>query len=395
MMRRTYGHKAEEALRRLGLVHRGAGLYVSEDALRSRIDRRLSTCCFLENVTATNDLGQSFTLSELSGRNTSNPVVRRAELMVRVRGVETYAIAQGHVGLFFVVTLPSRFHCMREDGTKNPRYGGASVRDGQEWMNRQWQRLRAALNRNGILFYGLRTAEPHHDGTVHWNMLMFVSPADAKALATEFEKYFLLADSPDEPGARAHRVRCKPIDRALGDATSYIAKYISKGIDGFGVGIDEEDRDRRREAVETCVRAEAWASLHGIRQFQFFGGPTVSVWREVRRLQRPSMGLIEAVRQAADEPNWTAYIRVQGGVRPTNSSTAITSTIAATTTRWPVCVYKADSDEPGLYGDPVRGRIVGVESDDLVEVTRVREWVINWPGTRRSPGFFSSSESCQ
>jgi len=182
------------------------------------------------------------------------------------------------------------------------------------------------------------------------------------------------------------RVRLR--DRALGDATSYIAKYISKWIDGFGVGIDGEDRDRRRDAVETCVRAEAWAALHGIRQFQFFGGPAVSVWREVRRLNRPSLGLIEAAREAAEAPNWTAYIRVQGGVRRTRSGPHVTSATntAITATPWPVRVHKVCSNQPGLWGDPVSARIVGVEIDDLVEVTREREWVINWPGAVRSPG---------
>jgi hypothetical protein len=318
-------------------------------------------------------------------------------MMVRVRGIESYATAQGHIGLFFVVTLPSRFHCMREDGSKNPSWRGASVRDGQDWMNRQWRRLRAALNRTEIPFYGLRTAEAHHDGTVHWNLLMFALPADAEILATALEKYFLLADSPDEPGARAHRVRRTLIDPALGDATSYIAKYISKWIDGFGVGTDGEDRHRHRDAVETCVRAEAWASLHGIRQFQFFGGPGVSVWREVRRLKRPSLGLIEAVREAAEAPNWTAYIRVQGGVRRTRRRPQVNSTTstAITATPWPVRVHRIYSNQPGLYGDPITARIVGVESDDLVEVTREREWVINWPGAVRSPAVFSSSESCQ
>ncbi len=232
------------------------------------------------------------------------------------------------------------------------------------------------------MFYGLRTAEPHHDGTPHWNVLLFARAADAVAIAAGFEKYFLLNDSPEEPGARTHRVRRVEIDPAKGDATSYIAKYISKGIDGFGVGIDHEDSERQRDTIETCVRVEAWASIHGIRQFQFFGGPSVTVWRELRRLSRASLGVIEEARQAAEEPSWCAYVNVQVGTQGRSGGR-------------PVRLHKTQSDAVGLYGDPAGARIVGVESDDLVEVTREREWTIRWPGADPSLGFFSSLESCQ
>jgi Bacteriophage replication gene A protein (GPA) len=381
-MRRAYGRLAEDALRRMGFVHQRGSIYVSAEALRSRINRRLATMQLLDRATATNDLGQSFSLGELSACNTSSPSVRRAELMVRVRGIETYATAHGHVGQFFVVTTPSRFHCMLESGVRNSRHHGATIRDGQWWLNHQWQLLRASLGRKAVAFYGLRTAEPHHDATPHWNVLIFSPPADAETIAREFERYFLLNDSPDEPGARNCRVRRVKIDPAKGDATSYIAKYISKAIDGFGVGVDHEDNEHRRDAKETCVRVEAWASIHGIRQFQFFGGPPVSVWRELRRLQRVSLGVIEDARQAAEEPSWCSYIDVQGGTHRRGVA-------------WPVRVHKAYSADPGLYGDPLGTKTVGIESDNLVEVTRSRQWEIKWPVADRWTGFFSSSESCQ
>ena len=302
--------------------------------------------------------------------------------MVRVRGLETYAARLGHSAQFYVVTTPSRFHCADRDGSKNRNYHGATVRDGHHWLNRQWQCLRASLARKGVVLYGLRTVEPHHDGTPHWNVLLFARASDAAAIAAGFERYFLVNDSPDEPGARTHRVRRVEIDLAKGDATSYIAKYISKGIDGVGVGIDQEDSERQRDAVETCVRVEAWASIHGIRQFQFFGGPPVTVWRELRRLSRASLGVIEAARQAAEEPSWCAYVDVQGG------------------TQWrgrvlPVRLHKTYSNTAGLYGDPLGARIVGVGSDDLIEVTREREWTVNWREVGSPQMFCSSLESCQ
>jgi hypothetical protein len=166
-----------------------------------------------------------------------------------------------------VVTAPSRFHCVNACGAQN-QYQGDSVRDAHRWLNRQWRQLRAALRHKGVVFYGLRTTEPHHDATPHWNVLFFSTVDDAEVIVQEFDRYFLFSDSPDERGASVRRVRCKEMDPEKGDATSYIAKYISKGIDGVGVGVDQEDGMRGRDARDTSVRVEAWASIHSIRQFR-------------------------------------------------------------------------------------------------------------------------------
>jgi hypothetical protein len=39
----------------------------------------------------------------------------------------------------------------------------------------------------------------------------------------------------------------------------------------------------------------------------------VAVWREARRLKGEQQGLVENLRQAADEPDWTAFVRAMGG----------------------------------------------------------------------------------
>jgi hypothetical protein len=53
-------------------------------------------------------------------------------------------------------------------------------------------------------------------------------------------------------------------------------------------------------------------------------------------------------------------------------------------------------DTPGLYGDAVGERIVGIESAELIEITCEREWRINWSlDDQEANAAFSFSEFCQ
>nr|WP_051682461.1 replication endonuclease [Hydrogenovibrio marinus] len=108
---------------------------------------------------------------------------------------------------------------------------GHTPLEAQNYLNNIWQRIRAKLDREGIRIYGFRVAEPNHDGTPHWHLLIFVNVNESKALVEIFHHYALLED-PEEKGAKEHRLTVTKIDPTKGSATGYIAKYISKNIDG-------------------------------------------------------------------------------------------------------------------------------------------------------------------
>lgn len=95
-------------------------------------------------------------------------------------------------------------------------------------------------------------------------------------------------------------------------ATGYVAKYIAKNVDGYQ--IDDEDGQC---AIEKSLRVRAWASIWGIRQFQFIGSPSVTVYRELRRLRnvdgiRPT--LIANLEAAADKGDFAKFVELMGGV---------------------------------------------------------------------------------
>jgi hypothetical protein len=333
-LRRVQARAIEGAAVRLGYVHRDAEIYASTATVERRGQQRARNAATLADTLAVNlDTGQEFNLAELAARSVANPRIRRGELMTRIAGFEAVARSLDHVAEFWTATCPSRMHARRQDGRRtveNPKYDGTTPREAQQYLGRCWARFRSAIARRGLAIYGFRIAEPHHDATPHWHLLVF-SPALLSAgraavgrLRALFRRYFL-ADSASERGARANRCEFKAIDWLRGSAAGYVAKYVAKNVEGGGYEVqgDIEGAD----AIYPAARVEAWASTWGIRQFQQVGGPPVGVWRELRRFPDGAevSPLVAAARAAADcgtlrghdesgaAGNWRRYVEVMGG----------------------------------------------------------------------------------
>lgn len=315
-LRKIHARGVEGAAIRLGYVHRRADLYASEEAVKRRAQQKARNAETMAAVELENEAGERYTLQKLAALSTANPRIRRGELMARISGFEACARGAGHVGEFVTVTCPSRFHArLSVSGEVNPKYEGMTPRDGQSYLVGMWAKCRAALARAGVEIYGFRVAEPHHDGCPHWHFLVFMAPD----LVPEFRRVlsrYALADSGEEAGATVNRVKFVSIDWQRGTAAGYIAKYVSKNIDGAEVGLDLEGRP----AVESALRADAWASTWGIRQFQQIGGPGVGVWRELRRLPEcAEVPELEALRRSAGDvaggvkPDWSRFVDLMGG----------------------------------------------------------------------------------
>jgi len=339
LLRTTQSRTLEAEHVQLGHVSRVSGqLYISNESL-SRIEKkRIRNSELLESIEAVNEDSYSKSLKDLSSVSTSNPELRRNELMARLRGLEEFADSQGLVGEFYTLTAPSfhhryssKYHNHNDSVSVflNKKYLGITPRDTQAYLNKQWQKIRAELDRRDLPLLGMRVCEPHHDGTPHWHMLFFIKKQHRTEIRQVF-RHYALEVNPEEKGAKKHRFTAIRINKKSRNgkpqsAVGYIAKYIAKNLSitrsdnhkGSGhKDINAEFLNDGVPASQSINRVSAWASLWGIRQFQQIGGERITVWRELRRLRNnesdnqyfiPSVFL--SAHKAADKGNYSDFLK--------------------------------------------------------------------------------------
>lgn len=228
--------------------------------------------------------------------------------MTHIKGFEIVANLSGHVGEFYTLTTPSRMHACLHTGAINPRFDKTTPIQAHEYLTHLWALIRAELHRHNIRPYGFRVVEPHHDGTPHWHFLLFM-PENQREKVREVMQHYALAEDGDEPGAKKYRFKAINIDPDKGSAVGYIAKYIAKNIDGHALDKDLYGND----APEAAERITAWANTWGIRQFQQIGGPSVTVWRQLRKLDKADDNELETIREHATASDWAAFMLAMGG----------------------------------------------------------------------------------
>ena len=354
-----------EVERLLHLVNSRRGIYCGDKTLSRFDESQLKSEEFLSRSMLVSQDGEQVSLAEISKHTISNPDVLFAEWMVRIRGFEEVAQSFNHAAVMITVSTPSRMHpILKVSGKANPNFDGTSPKEANDYLNHVWQLIRAKFARADISTYGMRVAEPNHDGTPHWHILLFIAPDKLKQLK-RVVKHYALKESPNEKGAQKYRVNFVDIDPNKGSAAGYLAKYLAKNMNGIK-GDAECDTGGRLAARRT----RAWASAHGIRKFAQIGGPSVTVWRELRRLSSPLEDRkLEQLRLAADSSNWAAFCLLVGGVgKPRRMDVHPIYSSAS-----------ANQDDHELanlnqYGEPRRPRIMGVRHSLNLVLTRYRRW---------------------
>ncbi|EKN4862004.1 replication endonuclease [Yersinia enterocolitica] len=352
-----------------------ASSYASKQAIREVFARRQSNLeylksCQLENI----ETGERIDLIDKVMASISNPEIRRMELMSTIAGIEKYAASQKHVGMFLTVTTPSKYHPTRVIGKGdnekvqlNYKWDDEaySPKDGQRYLCNIWSKMRTAFKDNKLSVYGMRVVEPHHDGTPHWHMMLFCERRQRQQIIDIMRRYALKEDS-DERGAAKYRFECKHLNK--GGAAGYIAKYIAKNIDGYALE-GERDHETGELLTDSAAAVTAWAATWRIPQFRPIGIPSMGAYRECRRIRFISLAesfdeTVEAVRHAADEGDFAAYIAAQGGTNSGNQTVRVAKRIA---------------DELNAYDEEVQ-KVVGIYAPHLgvdhVHETRTTQWRI-------------------
>lgn len=342
----------EEQMRAVCLVNKKASPYVSYEAVIHKREQRRKSLEFFRSHELVNEDGDTLDMEDVVNASNSNPAHRRNEMMTCVKGLELIAEMRGDCAVFYTITCPSRFHATLNNGRPNPKWTSATVRQSSDYLVDTFAAFRKAMHKAGLRWYGVRVAEPHHDGTVHWHLLCFMRKKDRRSITALLRKFAIREDREELGTNTGPRFKSELINPRKGTPTSYIAKYISKNIDGRGLAKEiskETGRSLRDSAEHVC----AWASLHRVQQFRFFGIPGRQAYRELRLLAGQAARVqgerkagapvldnprLDAVLAAADAGCFATYIMKQGGVLVPRKHHLVRT------------AYELN-DEPSAYGD--------------------------------------------
>ena len=385
-LRKKCAYTVEQVARDLSLVQRKKQVYCSDFSVMRQRERNLSNRIALENTVAydPNDMDNWFTIAELADKSVSNPELRRGEMFTRLRGFEEIAQEFGHVAAFYTDTAPSRFHAVSKGSVNKNWLQGCKPTAKQAHLHLLdiWQALGKVLAKKDIKVYGMRIVEPHQDGTPHHHYLLFMLPEHRDIVTQEFHR-LAFKDSPEEIGAKEHRFTSEYIDPLKGSAVGYVAKYLSKNIDGQHI---DSDKNSSLSGIEAAERVVAWARVNQIKQFQFIGGPSVTVWREMRRLREEFKEddvllsditetehfMLEKIRKAADVGDWKDFCAAMGGVFVKRKDQPVRVQYNA-----PDAIEKLLSSgeySPTRFGDAAQGRISGLMFKKVFLCTRFCNW---------------------
>lgn len=372
----------EEQLRAVCLVNRKASPYVSYEAVIHKREQRRKSLEFFQSHELVNADGDTLDMEDVVNASSSNPAHRRNEMMACVKGLELIAEMRGDCAVFYTITCPSRFHATLNNGRPNPKWTSETVRQSSDYLVDTFAAFRKAMHKAGLRWYGVRVAEPHHDGTVHWHLLCFMRKKDRRTLTALLRKFAIREDRDELGNNTGPRFKSELINPRKGTPTSYIAKYISKNIDGRGLA-KEISKETGKSLRDSAEHVSAWASLHRVQQFRFFGIPRRQAYRELRLLAGQAAraqcdkkagapvlenARLDAVLAAADAGCFATYIMKQGGVLVPRKHHLIRT------------AYEFN-DEPGTYGD--HGiRIYGIWSP-IVE-GRICTHAMKWKMVRKA-----------
>lgn len=128
---RQYVRICAEVFRAYGLINKSRSIYCSGAGVAIRKQQHINNQSLLENSFLENDHGDRICLADIAEHSLSNPAVRRAERMTRIRGFDEIAKLNNDCGEFYTFTCPSRMHSHSVYGRRNPKFDGTTTAECQ------------------------------------------------------------------------------------------------------------------------------------------------------------------------------------------------------------------------------------------------------------------------
>lgn len=223
---------------------------------------------------------------------------RHAEVCAYLKGLQDTIDTDGLGWMMVTSTPPGEFHANPKNGWKTKKWDGETTpKDGWKFIYDRWTKAMDSLRHAGISIAGFRAAEPQKDGTAHMhNFIVFKKEHERSIRAAiqwqyRYSKHAVNFRGGEEQGDTL------PDGRPAASFASYAMMYALKALKG--------------EATES----DSWYSVWGIRRYQFIGLPTITTWRQLRKMREapatePESGMWRAV-QSGDA---ATFFRLNGGL---------------------------------------------------------------------------------
>lgn len=238
--------------------------------------------------------GKSENLLEVAIKNEEN---RASETYHIVKNLEYLADENGFKWLFITLTAPAKYHPNPAQGKRRYDYQ-LGVGASHEYIKLQWARIQSVLSTRGIpaspeTYFGIRTVEPHKDGSMHWHMLLFANHTLVESIIKAIREKFKTETSATIIIGRDHA------EKGSAKAASYLYKYISKSLskkeqaqcaqDNIDDGIREESdlaTIRNKDRVQAAIKAI------GARQYQSIGVSNLTtMYRKINKLNMDKLDI--------------------------------------------------------------------------------------------------------
>jgi hypothetical protein len=292
--------------------------YVEDLALQRWQDAKSKTDAWMQRHGIAFPAGEYVSLAKIAH---SEDVARRSMLYSIALGLQERARRDGLVAIFISASLPSEWHPNPTSGISqhDPRLSPLAA--ARELQNR-WHNSSSMWRGKRCMPYGIRTIEPHADGTPHLHSMLWVSQEDLEGVLAALAKQWPSMTSEEQTARDRGDFTNGPSlvirrwdEQGEASAITYIMNDVFSALP-----IDDDIETMDDEAQRT----KAWSSALGVRRISFVGLATGTIgrWQAAYRTMRENTAQCpraRAISHAMRRRQWATAL-VLLGVVPTPSA---------------------------------------------------------------------------